>query len=119
VAGKNEVDTGTLELCAEQQLRVRDDNGVRRNVRGMNGLGKKVIAGLMAQRIKDLGIKFAEVIHPAPPQWLINIQFQKTKLPYHPPAHRETISCLQKTGPGPAGAGFLDTSILSVLDKAT
>ena len=64
VAGKNEIDTGTLELCAEQQMRVGNDNGVRRNVRGVNRFGINVTARVLAQRIRNRGIKFAGVIHP-------------------------------------------------------
>jgi hypothetical protein len=34
-------------------------------VLGMNGVGKKVSARVLTQRIKDFGIKFAEIIQPA------------------------------------------------------
>jgi hypothetical protein len=33
VVGQDQVDAGSLELSAEQQLGVRDDNGIRRSVR--------------------------------------------------------------------------------------
>jgi hypothetical protein len=33
--GKDQVDAGPLEVCAEQQMRVGDDNGICRRVRGV------------------------------------------------------------------------------------
>lgn len=63
VAGKNEIDTRTLELTAKQQLSVGNDNGIRRNMGGVNRFGKNVTARVLTQRIGNLGIKFAEVIH--------------------------------------------------------
>jgi hypothetical protein len=65
VAGKNKVNTGALELCAEKQMRVGNNNGVRRNVSGVNRFGIDVAARVLTQSIGKLGIKFAEVIHPA------------------------------------------------------
>ncbi len=62
VAGKNEIDARALELCAEQQLRVGNDNGIRRSVGGMNRFRKKM-AARVTQSIGNLGIEFAEVIH--------------------------------------------------------
>ena len=63
-AGENEVDAGALEFRAEQQLRVRNDDGVRRNVVCMDGFGIKMRAWVLAKRVGNLGIQFAEVIHP-------------------------------------------------------
>ena len=42
VPGKDQVDAGPLEVAVEQQLRVRDDDRVRRRVRGVRGNGLDV-----------------------------------------------------------------------------
>ena len=42
VPGKDQVDAGPLEVAIEKQLRVRDDDGVRRRVRGVPGNGLDV-----------------------------------------------------------------------------
>ena len=65
IAGKNEIDTGAFEVSAEQQLRIGNDDRVGRNMRGVNRFRIKMSAWVLTQRIRDLGIKFAEVIHPA------------------------------------------------------
>lgn len=64
VAGENEIDTRALELTAKQQLSVGNNDGIRRGVRGVNRFGKKVTAGVLAQRIGNRGVKFTGVIHP-------------------------------------------------------
>ncbi|HZR76820.1 hypothetical protein [Bradyrhizobium sp.] len=62
-AGKNEVNTGALELCVEKQLRVGNDDRIRWDVSGVDCFGKKVSAWVLAQSVGNLGIEFAEVIH--------------------------------------------------------
>ena len=64
VAGENEINTCALELTAKQQLSVGNNNGIRRNVGGVNRFGKNMAARVLAQRIGNRGIKFAGVIHP-------------------------------------------------------
>jgi len=42
VLGKDQVNAGSLEISVEQQMRVRDNNRVRRSVRGVRGNGLHV-----------------------------------------------------------------------------
>ena len=66
VPGEDQVDAGPLEVAVEQQIRVRDDDGVRRRVRGMvMGIGM----GTRAVNVQ-LGVEFADEIQLATAKWL-------------------------------------------------
>ena len=61
--GENEIESRALEITGEQQMRVRDDNGVRRRVRGSNGVDAGVPIGMRAETgIRQLRVKYAGVI---------------------------------------------------------
>ena len=64
VAGENEINTRALELTAKQQLSVGNNDRIGRSVRGVNRFRKKMTARMLAQRVRNRGVKFAEVIHP-------------------------------------------------------
>jgi len=75
VLGEDQVDAGSMEISVEQQLRVRNDNGVRRRVscccdvdiRNGMGMGAKEIGkGLRARAVSgETGDEFAGVIQRA------------------------------------------------------
>ncbi len=70
VPGKDQVDAGPLEISVEKQLRVRDDDGVRRRVRSVPGnrLDMGMALGMQTRAVsRELGVEFARVIQ-GPPQ---------------------------------------------------
>ena len=74
--GKNEVDAGALEISVEQQLRIRNDNGVRRHVRGVlgNGLDVDVLMGMRPMSVNgNVGVELARVIQTSRPRKRVNI----------------------------------------------
>jgi hypothetical protein len=79
VFGNDQVDAGSLEISVEKQLRVRDDDGIRRSVRGVrrNGLDMDLPTGMQARAVsRELGIKFAGVIQRTHRESKISINFQ-------------------------------------------
>ena len=65
VAGKDEVDAGPLEIAVEEQLRVRNDDGVRRRMRRMlgNRLDVGMPLGMQTRAVsRERGVEFAGVI---------------------------------------------------------
>jgi hypothetical protein len=68
VCGKDQVKAGSLEISVEKQLRVRNDNGIRRSVRGTrrNRLDMDVRIGMKAQAVgRQVGVEFANEIQSA------------------------------------------------------
>ncbi len=62
-AGKNEVNTGALELCVEKQLRVGNDDRIRWDVSGVNRFNVGVATKLRAEAVTErLGVDFTGVI---------------------------------------------------------
>jgi hypothetical protein len=88
VLGKDQIDAGTLEFSVEKQVRIRNDNRVRRNVRGVNRLDVDGPIRMQPRALsRKLGVEFASK--------MVNIDIiSKSKLPYHWEWRRETISCL-------------------------
>ena len=64
VVGEDQIDAGPLEVSVEQQMRVGDDDGVRRNVRGSDSFDMMASACGMRTRTvnRQLGVKFADEI---------------------------------------------------------
>ena len=67
VAGENEIDTCALELTAKQQLSVRNNDRIRRNVGGVN----RFYVGLPTQMRAEVfrgppGVNFSRVIQRLP-----------------------------------------------------
>ena len=63
VAGQDQVDAGSFEIAVEQQMRVGDDNGVRRSMPPLNGLdiGTRIRIQMRAQIISGrLGVEFTD-----------------------------------------------------------
>jgi hypothetical protein len=69
--GKNQVDAGPLEVRAEQQMRVRNDDGVGRRVR------RRMLdlhMGMRSEAVRgQFGVEFANEIQWATAKWLIHI----------------------------------------------
>jgi hypothetical protein len=62
ILGQNQVDAGSLEVSVEQQLRVGNDDRIRRRVRRMlrKSLKMGVPMAIMARDIsRKLGVEFA------------------------------------------------------------
>jgi hypothetical protein len=71
VVGQDQVDAGSLELSAEQQLRVGDDDGIRRSVRG-RAIDMRMHSGMRNRAInRQLGVEFANEIQWATQKRLI------------------------------------------------
>ena len=65
VLGKDQVDAGPLEVAVEQQMRVRDDDGVRRRVRGYR-IDMVMGIGMSTRTVNvQLGVEFADEIQLA------------------------------------------------------
>ena len=65
VFGKDQIDAGPPEVTVEKQLRVGDDDRIRRRVRRMrsNGFDMAMPIGMQAPTISGkLGVEFARVI---------------------------------------------------------
>ena len=74
VPGKDQIDAGPLEISVEKQLRVRDDNRARRNMRGVNRLDVDVAIGMQPRSVgRKAGVKFAGIIQKRHRKWLIVI----------------------------------------------
>ena len=68
VFGKDQVKAGSLEISVEKQLRVRNDNGIRRSVRGArrNRLDMDVRIGMRPRpSAGKSGVEFANEIQRA------------------------------------------------------
>jgi len=62
VIGQDQVDAGSLELSAEQQLGVWDDNGIRRSMRG-RAIDMRMHSGVRNRAVnRQLGVEFANEI---------------------------------------------------------
>ena len=73
VPGEDQVDAGPPEVAVEQQIRVRDDDGVRRRVRGYR-IDMVTGIGMSTRTVNvQLGIEFADEIQLATAKWLILI----------------------------------------------
>ena len=60
---KDQINAGPREFSAEKQMRVRDDDRIRRNVRSMKRLDVAVAVRMMAEAVNgNFGVKFARVI---------------------------------------------------------
>ena len=74
VLRKDQIDAGPLEISVEKQLRVRDDNRARRNMRGVNRLDVDVAIGMQPRFVSGkAGVKFAGIIQKRHRKWLIVI----------------------------------------------
>jgi hypothetical protein len=67
--GKDQVDAGALEVGAEQQMRVRNDNGIGRRMR------RRMLdmhMGMRSEAVRrQTGVEFANEIQWATAKWLI------------------------------------------------
>jgi len=71
VPGEDQVDAGLPEVAVEQQIRVRDDDGVRRRVRGHRS-DMVMGFGMSARTVNlQLGIELADEIQLATAKWLV------------------------------------------------
>src|SRR5216683_6970267 len=71
LVGQDKVDTGSLEISVEQELRVGDDDGARGSVQGMrrHGIDVKMPMRMRTRAIKrQLGIEFAGVVQKSHPK---------------------------------------------------
>jgi hypothetical protein len=67
VAGENEINTCALELTAKQQLSVGNNNGIRRNVGGVNRFYVGLPAQMRAEAFRGPpGVNFSRVIQRLP-----------------------------------------------------
>ena len=100
VLGKDQVDAGPLEVAAEKQMRVRDDDGVRRSVRGVL---RKVSTCDMPMECRpepsagSLASNLPTKFNGPPQKVNTYIIFNSLSLHITWQAHRETISCLCKS----------------------
>ena len=76
VLGKDQVDAGPLEVAVEQQMRVGNDDRIRRRMRRVRGnrLDVAMPMRMQARAVSGkLGVEFASVIQWATAKWLIII----------------------------------------------
>jgi hypothetical protein len=70
--GKDQVDAGSFEVRAEQQMRVGNDNRVGRRMRGRM---LDMHMGMRSRAVSGYGVEFANEIQCATAQWLILYDF--------------------------------------------
>jgi hypothetical protein len=74
VPGKDQIDAGPLEISIKKQLRVRDDDCIRGNMRSVNRLDVDVAIGIQPRSVSGkLGIESASIIQKGHRKWLIVI----------------------------------------------
>jgi hypothetical protein len=118
VPGKDEVDAGLLELAVEKQLRVRNDDGARRNVGSRHRSDMELRMRMRAQVVRQLRVEFAGVIQMTPekmsPQKRVNISIIFNGLAFHSISRRIAKPSVGRANPVQVHAAAPLCNMLSV-----